>query len=526
MALATAGLKKIGWRNAKSHYVNNAKHSVEQAGYDWSMWSSLVTAYADDVRSQWGQIFTEDPTNREKSSVAEGKLKALIKQIQEPVVAELNRMPRTIEKAANSAAFAIELSSSSADPLCFPEFLSLTSVTDLSHVSAFKSTIRKCLLTNDFPDPPRYWENEWSAAWMRYAERFEARNARKFLADTTFYFESELRLQLGSLWEKTSDVDFPANLRLALQTAWTISSSLRARAKVASAMAEALRTVLTWQSSDGSWPTVNGNRELANCPATTAFATFCLITYGDRSKCRASVNQAVDWLLSNANPSGGWGAGLAKGATENLDIVVTVTVLDVCRLWGVSLDHPVLLAAEAVLLEAQDFTGVWSDASGNAEEYLTCLVLGYFERREQRTAEMGEAATLGRGLLLKAHALSLSDAPTDSMLALVSLYHGLEYTLYGFLLKHDVEIRTNRGETLGVREALVAFDTLAKKKQWIADSARLPHRTQLTELAAKRDEVIHRMGRVEPQQVEDFLEQVFSFVSKFSYKTLGYSLID
>ena len=165
-----------------------------------------------------------------------------------------------------------------------------------------------------------------------------------------------------------------------------------------------------------------------------------------------------------------------------------VAALEAMRLQGVIADHPTIDSAETELIARQHATGVWVDVRGRGEDYLTPLVLRYFHRRNQPYANASDATIIGKGLILKGQLLAMRDTKADRLIALISLYHGLEYTLYGFLLSHEVEIRGGDGKTIGFREALGRFEKLASEKGWISSGKGLPRKAQLSELASKRDE--------------------------------------
>jgi hypothetical protein len=519
-------------KEREAAYTAIVRDAIQKIGLNWKEWEKAISEYIYEEQVSWKSLRSPSDkknTRANKKTAARGHLHQLLQQVENPVRQELAAMPATLDKALTAITHSFEWNPTHnpQNGLCFPELLTLASTFVDLDLASQRAAVRNCLLSDEIPDPPDYWEDEWAIGWIRYAERYELRSSRAFIAGFGEYFENRLRELLSNIWDDTGP-QFPAptDMRRALYTAWVAAQSLNVRTHVTSVVREALRKVLTWQNIDGAWVIDNEKQERTPCQSTTAYAAIALASYGDADRWSQPLDKAIEWLLKNSNPDGGWGSGEYKGSVSSIDFLATIAVLDVCRTRGVPLDHPTISAAEAALFNAQHFSGIWMDCRGKAEEYLTCLIVRYFQRREQRTADMSEATSIGRGLLLKGHALSLRDAPTDSILALVSLYHGLEYTLYGFLLKHEISIRNNRGETIGCRDALGTFEQLAKRMHLIQQEASLPHKVQLIELAAKRDEVIHRMGRISHQEVEKYIQQVFGFINKFDFKVLGHSLLD
>lgn len=395
----------------------------------------------------------------------------------------------------------------------------------LSPDTSRKNQIRQQLLTGGLPPGPRYWEDEWITSWVSYAERHEPSISRGLLRTVGSEFEDRFREHLHSIWidDRERGTSAPAMLHI-LSSCWTVGASLSLRVKVSPITQEILNSVLTWQQPDGVWLDARSGGEQP-CSDTTAYATACLAMYGDVDRWSDALDKAIQWLLENAHDSGGWGRPDVKGGIRNLNITTTVAALEAMRLQGITSEHPAIDAAETALLAAQHATGVWVDTRGLGEDYLTPLVLRYFHRRNQRPSNTSDATNIGRALILKGQFLATLDTHADRMVALIAFHHGLEYVLYGFLVEHDVEIRSADGKTIGFREALGRFEKVAKEKLWVSAEKDLPRKTQLLELASKRDELVHRMGSVTRLQLDGFQRQVIDFIVRFDLQVLGYTLL-
>jgi hypothetical protein len=538
--LAFAALSDGAWSKARKVYLSRLEAAIMAAGLDWTEWKTLVVRHIAKQRRDWreslGRPLTKPAGTRPPlTQPITGSALALQEAVRHQfavVLDGLESIPPSLKKATDAIAYLLESSPSINDPVekdsCFPDLLTAINSEALPCSGTYRRRLREQLITGELPVAPTYWEDEWTTAWVRYAERHALHHSRRLVRAVSNDIEQRLRDGLQTLWSNGTPCVPCHNLLGQLYRCWVVSFSLRLRARAAPVVADILRAALTWQEADGGWANA-WDREASKgrCADTTALAVYCLLRYGDHEEWTHAAERGIDWLLTNCNAGGGWGRANIRGSTDQLNICTTVAALDALRLYGIPLDHPTVRQAEAALMSAQHPSGTWVDCRGQAEDYLTALVVGYFHRREQRPSKMHEAIVLGRGLMLKAHALSLSQANTDSVLALVSLFHGLEYTLYGFLLEDgSVSIRRSGAETIGLRVALQEFETVAKRRGWTPASNRLPFKTQLEELAAKRDEVIHRMATVQSTHVEQFVESVFSFISRFDLHALGYSLLD
>lgn len=514
------------WLERKRAYLGSVEQSVRAAGLDWDIWKPVVSRNATEIKNEFGGIL-DVPKNTgmdsRRPSANKQKLATMYANEWHKVDAALRDLPPSVEKARGAVMFALEQLDPTTSDASFPEWITLSTTTPPLNLGAHKRRLREDHIAGRAPIAPPYWEQEWSIAQIRYAERNLLRDAKNSIDVEVDALEQELRRALDEAFPPPNYQGATCDLISLLHRSWLALSSFRVRARTEMLVRDALRIALTWQLPDGSWP--SARTAGSSCTATTAFATACLSTCNDHIQWRENNRRALDWLFLHRNERGAWGPAPWFGATAETNIITTVAILDACRMEGIPLDHPVLVEAESALLSAQTSAGYWADHRGYGEEYLTALVIEYFEKREQRQVDMSEATILGRGLILRGHALSMDNSASDQVLALASMYHGLEYTIYGFLLKNDVEIRTQRGETLGFREALNAFETLAKLRNWIAPTSSLPFRPQLSEMAAKRDEVIHRMGRVEAGPLANYVENVFGFVGKFDVNALGYSLL-
>lgn len=505
-------------------YVSAALEAAEAARVDTRKLGSLLKAYGGELRESLGDRSRIKPKRAGES--VESALKSILDHRREQIRAGLKHLPCGLGKAYTAVEDSVRKSSwispANSDWVCFPELLELLESDSKVRELIDDAAVRSHLLSTFVPRAPRYWENEWSTGWVRFAERREPKHLAAKLRQTCLETEEEFRELARQVWAQVELVPVPAMAHV-LREFWVASFSLLLRGQLQQLAGRLLRDCLSWQQPNGAWPASDGS---GPCIESTAFAVGCLQRYGDGHTWGDSIRKGIDWLLANPVNTGGWGPTNRRGSVGELNLVTTIATLDAARVDGIPLEHSPIRQAEAALFHHQHPTGVWIDARGGGEDYLTWLVLAYFQRRMQRTENMHPATSLGRGLLLKGQTFRSDAYAVDQVMALVALYHGLEYVLYGFLAAHDGEYRTKDGKTIGFDEALARFRTLAREKAWIASAAGLPYGTQLADLKAKRDEVIHRLGIVDAASIDAFIRVVNGFVARFDLPVLGYTLLD
>jgi hypothetical protein len=521
--IAAATRSQREWERARAGYMQALRRSATVAGYEWASMEPLVKSYVAALKKEW--LPRAPPRSKREADASDAALSDLLKRGRDPVLCALARIPSSVPKAISALAAHLETELAQEDALVFPDVLQVLASSDPALVDKHRKRIRRYILSEEPRGRTGYSGTEWQIAWIKYAERHELPHARVYVQEACEELENEVREQGSHVWTKPEYDVPPQDYRGVLRLFWISSFSQSLRARCEQIVGNALRTILTWRRTDGAWPDASRGGEGA-CAETTAFAASCLQRYGDGAEWRAAAEQATSWLLAHPNEGGGWGDPKRMGGSGPLNMVATVAALDAMRVQGVPLEHPTIEQAERALIQQQAPTGMWVDYRGHAEEYVTSLVLSYFQRREQRLSGMHEVARLGRGLLLKAQAMQMRVYATDQMLALISLYHGLEYTVYAFLIAVGIPIRRPDGRTIGLDEGLSQFRTWARVSGLIGSGAGLPHDTEISEMKARRDEVIHRMSQVQPEAVQKFTAVVWKFVERFDVPVLGYTLLD
>jgi hypothetical protein len=441
---------------------------------------------------------------------------------------ELRKIPPSIQKAR--AALAHEVQSDDDNP---PDALCVFGVEEAR--SRFIENIRyrrQDLLSGEaMTTSARGYEAFWYTSYLRYYETFEPKAARAILLDQAHDIAEEMRgiaavLVAGSdaaVYELPRFVD----LMFAYARCRTVRHVLMPIAR------RALPAVLRLQKPNGAWSDFNLSEKQSGAPPlfddarTTASAVLLLARYGSAEEREGAFNRAQDWLVTAQGEDGSWRAKSTRRPI--LPISTTTAVLEALKQTGIPEDHPTVSRGENFLLQNQQPPGLWWEQSGRWQTHLTSQVVEYFQSRLERPSTLNSYLKSARSLLLKSEQLVLSEDYTDGPLATAAAYHGLEHFLYGCLRHMDSDepiYADNRGSTIGLNEALGAFERTLKKCGQLEMNAGLPHREQLRHLGAKRDTFIHRAESISVSEAAEFVATCRAFVQRFELPVLGFRLCE
>ncbi len=416
-----------------------------------------------------------------------------------------------------------------------PEALSTFGPDDRQRFRNAVDQLREHLFTGEHYAPPGHLQDEWNAALLRYYEDFEPNDAKSFIREVASTAVADATYGSSLLANATERETPPWELQRFLYSCWIYTRSRTWRYLFSSTATRVKDIVLSWQRPSGAWadyvPREHDGRSenelprLAESASTTAYAMHFLSRYGTDERDHRAVDNGARWLLGNADRGGGWRSVRMK--PEEPGIITTIAVLEALRRSGVPLDHPVVRQGEEALLRWQDAPGAWS-VEGIWDAFPTAWAIEYFRSRTQRGELPNGFLLSAKRFLMKSEELFITNDQTNGNLALVAAYHGLEHFLYGSLLQIDsnAKISGDDGKTIGFREGLTQFRTLARKKGWISDAGGLPQETQLRELAASRDLLVHRGQQSAPKDVEQRLMAARRFVLHFDINVLGFRLLD
>lgn len=514
--------KQLKIEEVLTSYLTDLEVMVDDCELSWVEFFPLIMEYVTNTSKGFSDEFrSTDKADTDLSTKVEDELSRLIQNAYKLISDKLESLPKSIEKAQVALEFILEESlSGNAKYIPNPDILIVLEDSNPKLVQTHIQRYKDFLLNDGLPDSytSHFW---WEAVgWIKFFEKHNSPHYKKKIDLVCDELVEELERINSDLWINNGHPEsICVKLDAALHICWICSFSYKVRSKIEHIVSQVLNVAITYQSQNGGF--LGGNAKI--CSRTTSLAVGCLQRYRIINQWNEEISIGIDWLLTNTNESGGWGQ---RDNVYSDHIMPTIAALDAMRIQGIPLEHKSIIDAENSLFQDLQITGAWAGHKGECEDLFSSLVLSYFQRRQQRETKMNGATQLGRGFILKAQALQTHHYPTDKILALISLYHGLEYILYGFLLECGKEIREKSGRTIGLDSALYEFKNIAQLSSWIDAGAGLPFSTQISELKSRRDEVIHRMGGISDNEIERFISQVCGFIEHFDFKVLGYKLLE
>src|SRR3546814_13404681 len=112
---------------------------------------------------------------------------------------------------------------------------------------------------------------------------------------------------------------------------------------------------------------------------------------------------------------------------------------------------------------------------------------------------------MARDFFRKAEELRLEGGANNRRLAAIATVHAVEMFLYGlFKDREDLGLsafRENGAETLGPREAMGQLQTALRRVGELGPNQKLPYRDQIPGPVGHRDNHIHRLPQINPNDI-------------------------
>lgn len=471
-----------------------------------------------------GAVSTKGPPPNQSALAKE------MSRVRASIIGELGDLPPTLQKA--ELALIVGLDAAMTEDHGNASILAYLGPERRREFSSQVSRLRDQLLTRDWTAPHASLQDAQASELARYYEVFEPVDSRQYLMDLGNELSSTLAAEIPTY--SRSDVPpyggsmgrrpYPGLAPIGMQL-WLLGRSVTLRFLLSTVGSAFIRFSTQWQEPSGAWLCPSRDDDVPD-PWTTALILHAMCRWR-RDANREAIERGVAWLLLNASAAGGWRAAV-EGGQNDLDVTATVVALDALRRASIPADHPVVRDAEHALLSAQSASGLWIER-GFPEDMLTVIVLEYFRSRAHRGALSNRFLRSASLLLDSAGQMSLSGDRADEQLACIAAYHGLEHFLYGLMLlrgEEDAIYVQNGQQTVGLRVALGAFESLAHASGWLEAGRSLPYRQQLSDLAALRDSFIHRATEIPRAEMQGHIRAVQRFIETFDVQALGFPLQD
>lgn len=301
--------------------------------------------------------------------------------------------------------------------------------------------------------------------------------------------------------------------------------------KLRSSVTRALDVLMSGQAQPywTEWsPDANKTPRKVPSVATTSFAALALLKLGSSDLARNRGRDAAAWLLENQNPDGSW--SLDNDGDSHLalkpDVHVTLTTMEGIARSGIpGTSHHLDLARDWVLSK-QDKNGLWEDEAFSLPEptILVIETFDYLDKLVARTTDTYLAAAIG---YLKRGAVLLEERDTTAQrLAVVTAHLGIESLLYSIIQTKNITKFIDKGQTIGMRAALSAFQNWMQQQRHLKPSEILSYSNELGKLAHLRDEIVHKALSIGIEDARSVVEPAARFSSKYSLLVLGFDCMD
>jgi hypothetical protein len=354
-----------------------------------------------------------------------------------------------------------------------------------------------------------------------------------------------LRKNLGDLryhLQEAAKERFSQQRSFALGVAlWLLSRAPSIPRLLRPELREALDAVLAIQHPDGWWPErdpsplPNGQTEEIPDTAATALCAVGIQALGyDRHM--AAAARAIQWLITAQQNDGSW--CVRSRSNKESDVFTTVVALEAMRRHDDDINRQIELG-ERWLLNSQKPDGSWNAARTNhywrdvrdnwPDEWLNVLVLYYFRNRHAIKPVPPGLLTVAKGFIRRAEELALEEGSDVARLAVVSAFHGVEMFLYGVCadaLYNLDYFRANSQDTYGLREILGLLRKELRERGQMGPRDDFKGITQIKELAALRDQVVHKGHDVEPATSTRLVGYAVRFVTHYARELLEVDLLD
>jgi hypothetical protein len=319
------------------------------------------------------------------------------------------------------------------------------------------------------------------------------------------------------------------NFRSLLCTLWLCARVTPLRQAIAGEARKAMLDVAKCQGAEGAWREMshsmqNFEQELPS-PFGTALAICCLQEYLPESSTATNQAEAVGWMCRSQLADGSW-PDLDEG--QEGDYWTTLAALNALKNSNVGGLERYVVAGERWLLTQQQPLGVWHGRPFN-DYFASVLALEYFSRRRRVDLPSDRFTQAAIELFERADEMLRQGQTTyaDRALAVFAAYHAVEFFLYGALQLPAVNqnIFQSNGQTLGLRVALATLQKHLEDVGRLKANQQLSYRTQVSDLANDRDDIVHKAKDIPIQQVKMHLATARKFVAKYSQLLFGAEIV-
>jgi hypothetical protein len=366
----------------------------------------------------------------------------------------------------------------------------------------------------------------------RFFDAYAHDFARSLLQEVISYFRDTF-VSITTEWGY-ADTPHESRLEHAAFDLWLVS-----RANTLSrALGPEIRTLINllprWQNSAGWWPVEvwqeqpgqrgNSRAELARVPSAevTACALVALSKLSD-DRHSDQLQRGSQWLAQLQNDDGSWNDKELRGL-RSPSLLATVVSSEALRRTGMPADHFQIARAEQWIIEQQHGLGFWEQRPYDPE-FISSIILEYFRDIPIYKTIDTSLLKLSRELFRKAEELVAEGGSASRRLGIISAFHSVELFLYGVFADPNYNInyfKERSGDTIGLRDALASLEVYLKEKR--GPATRLKWRQQMSDLASRRDQIVHKGHDIDASTASELMKMTRSFLSHYGHEFLAIDL--
>jgi hypothetical protein len=184
--------------------------------------------------------------------------------------------------------------------------------------------------------------------------------------------------------------------------------------------------------------------------------------------------------------------------------------------------HHQIARGEKWIIEQQHELGFWEEKFCTPD-FISLVVLEYFSRVHSYKPMTG-LLKLSKEFFRRAEELAAEGGGPSRRLAIIAAFHSVELFLYGIFSDENYNIdyfKPNSGDTIGLRTALGELESHLKQTK---GPHRLKWRQQMSDLASRRDQIVHKGHDIDVSTVNDLMKSTRSFLSHYGKELLGIDL--
>lgn len=316
---------------------------------------------------------------------------------------------------------------------------------------------------------------------------------------------------------------------------WLISRSRNFPNRIRDSVNLALMRIANNQFIEGCWTdfirrekpkkdSKNGIMQPKYLPSiyTTALCSLNLLKLSISDSMREKGILGAKWLLDKQNSDGSWSDEF-KSEPEVFTTLLSIEAL--IRSDIKNIKRSVNLGIRWILYQ-QDKLGFWEE-SGLPFPFLTVLVLELLKFKDfypRKSLDLYQL--MSKSFLNRSMQFSLEENSNSHRLAILTSFQGIEFFLYSVLEdpKLNISIFESSDKTVGMRKALIRFQTYLQKEKYIKKNEVIKYRNSLDKLAYFRDQIVHKGIGVSQKDCRDLIDDAFKFASKYSNEIFKFNI--